>query len=87
MTSTIAAAQVAHDLTTGRHPNATTGPVWQPGFRAVQASPRTVRLWHDGPDELDHLKLYAGRLREKGYTVIPEKGTTRRRPALRITHP
>lgn len=87
MTSRIAAAEIARHLTNHRHTNATTGPVWQPGFRTVQASPRTVRCWHDGPDEADHLDQYANTLRTHGFTVIPERGTLRSRPALRITHP
>ena len=86
MTSSITAAEVAHDLT-GRHTDSTTGPAWRPGFRAQQASPRTVRLWHDGDAEQDHLDRYAETLRAKGHTVILERGHLRRRPTLRITHP
>lgn len=87
MTRTIIAAEIARHLTAARHTNTITGPSWQPGFRAQQASPRTVRLWHDGDGEQGHLDQYATVLRAKGYTVIPERGTLRRRPALRITHP
>jgi hypothetical protein len=87
LTSTITAAEIAADLTTHHHANATTGPAWQPGYRTHQASPRTVRLWHDGPDEADHLDQYTETLRAVGYTVIPEPGTDSRRPTLRITRP
>ena len=86
MTSRIAAAAVGRHLTARHHTNSTTGPAWRPGFRAAQASPRTVRLWHDGPDETQHLDLYAPVLRAAGYTVIPERTKTKR-PALRITRP
>jgi hypothetical protein len=85
MTRRITAYEIAQHLTRAGHTNALTGPVWRPGHRAQQASPRTVRVWHDGPDETQHLDQYAARLRLKGYTVIPERGTTRRRPALRVT--
>ncbi|MCQ8190174.1 hypothetical protein [Streptomyces rugosispiralis] len=86
MTSSIAAADVARHLTARRHTNFTTGPSWRPGFRATQASPRTVRIWHDGPDEAEHLDQYAQLLHAAGYTVISERAKTKR-PALRITHP
>ncbi|MEU9792914.1 hypothetical protein AB0E27_20190 [Streptomyces sparsogenes] len=86
MTSCIAAADVARHLTARRHTNSTTGPTWRAGFRAQQASPRTVRIWHDGPDETEHLDQYAQVLRAAGYTVTSERAKTKR-PALRITHP
>ncbi|MFF4479484.1 hypothetical protein ACWDHW_13300 [Streptomyces melanosporofaciens] len=86
MTSRIAAAEVTRHLTARRHTNSTTGPIWRPGFRVGQASPRTVRLWHDGPDEAEHLDQYAQVLRAAGYTVISERAKTKR-SALRITHP
>ncbi|KUF18436.1 hypothetical protein [Streptomyces silvensis] len=80
----IAAAEVARQLTARRHPNALTGPTWRPGHRATQASPKTVRLWHDGPDEPDHLDQYAQALRAAGYTVTAEHPAGAR-PRLRIT--
>lgn len=70
MTSRVAAAEIAQHLTARHHTNATTGPAWQPGFRTVQASPYTVRLFHDGPDEVHQLDQYAPVLREKGYTCL-----------------
>lgn len=78
------AAEIARALTARRHPDATTGPAWRPGHRATQASPTTVRLWHDGPDETDHLTQYADILRRLGYTVHTER-PAQKRPRLRIT--
>jgi hypothetical protein len=85
-TRCITAHDVAAHLTNARHINAVRRSAWAPGFRVGQASPRTVRLWHDGPDEQPHLDLYAETLRAAGYTVIPERSAGKR-PALRITHP
>lgn len=87
MTSTITAAEIATELADHGHTNATAGPAWQPGYRTHQASPRTIRCWHDGPDETDHLGKYTETLRSLGYTVTPEPGTDSRRPTLRITRP
>ncbi|WP_030574484.1 hypothetical protein [Streptomyces aureocirculatus] len=80
----IAAAEVARTLTARGHTNSLTGPVWRPGHRATQASPKTVRLWHDGPDEQDHLDRYAQALQATGYTVAVESPAGKR-PRLRIT--
>lgn len=80
----IAAANVAQALTARGHTNALTGPTWRPGHRAQQASPKTVRLWHDGPDETEHLDQYAASLRAAGYTVTAEQPAGKR-PSLRIT--
>ncbi|MCZ1006362.1 hypothetical protein [Streptomyces lydicus] len=85
-TRCIRACDVAYDLSAAGHPDSTRGPAWRPGHRATQGSPRTVRCWHDGPDEQQHLDRYAAVLRARGYTVILERRTGRR-PALRITHP
>jgi hypothetical protein len=87
VTSTITAAEIARHLTNHGHTNTTTGPAWQPGYRPVQASPRTIRIWHDGPDETHHLDQYTETLRAAGYTVTAEPGTDSRRPTLRITRP
>lgn len=81
----ITAAEIARTLTARGHTNSTTGPVWRPGHRATQASPKTVRLWHDGPDELEHLARYADALRASGWTVTLEHPAGKR-PALRITY-
>jgi len=86
MASRITAHAIAHILAEAGYTDATTGAAWTPGYRPVQASPRTVRIWHDGPDEQDRLDRYAETLRDAGYTVIPER-TARKRPSLRITHP
>lgn len=80
----IFAAEIARTLTARKHTNALTGPTWRPGHRATQASPRTVRLWHDGPDEQDHLDRYAQALQAAGYTVTTEQPAAIR-PRLRIT--
>ncbi|WP_416975634.1 hypothetical protein [Streptomyces sp. 4F14] len=80
----IAAAEIARTLTVQGHANSLTGAAWRPGHRATQASPRTVRLWHDGPDEADHLNRYADALRKAGYTATVERTATKR-PSLRIT--
>lgn len=80
----VPAAEVAHTLTTHGHPDATTRPTWQPGHRATQASPRTVRLWHDGPNEQQHLDQYTATLRTTGHTVTAEQPAGKR-PRLRIT--
>lgn len=81
----VAAADIARTLTARGHTNSLTGPVWRPGHRATQASPRTVRLWHDGPGEPAHLDQYASALRTAGYTVAVERREGKR-PSLRITH-
>lgn len=80
----VTAAEIARTLTARCHPNALTGAEWRPGHRATQASPRTVRVWHDGPDEAARLDQYADALRKAAYTVTHER-TTGKRPALRIT--
>ncbi|WP_069625352.1 hypothetical protein [Streptomyces niveus] len=78
------AASIARTLTARGHNNALTGPTWSPGHRATQASPTTVRLWHDGPNEQDHLDQYAEALRADGLTVTHEQ-TPGKRPSLRLT--
>ncbi|GAQ52091.1 hypothetical protein [Streptomyces acidiscabies] len=80
----IAAAEIARTLTARGHTNSLTGPAWRPGHRATQASPRTARIWHDGPNEADHLDQYADALRTAGYTVTAEHPAGKR-PSLRIT--
>lgn len=80
----IAATEVARGLTARRHTNSLTGPEWRPGHRATQASPTTVRIWHDGPDEQQHLDRYATALRAAGYTVTAEQ-SARKRPSLRVS--
>ncbi|MFB8347978.1 hypothetical protein [Streptomyces niveus] len=85
-TRRIRACDIAHDLIAAGHTDSTRGPAWQPGHRAAQASPRTVRCWHDGPGEQEHLDKYAATLQGIGYTVIPERAKGKR-PSLRITHP
>lgn len=71
MTSCLPAFLVADDLRDAGHTDSTTGLAWRPGYRVTQASPRTIRLWHDGPDEQQHLDQYAratpqGLLRDHG---------------------
>lgn len=78
------AADVARALTARGHTNSLTGPTWRPGHRATQASPKTARLWHDGPDEQQRLEQYASALRAAGYTVTAEHPAGKR-PRLRIT--
>ncbi|SFY52084.1 hypothetical protein [Streptomyces sp. F-1] len=80
----VTAAEIARTLTTRGHANSLTGPTWRPGHRVTQASPKTARLWHDGPDETDHLDQYAAALQTAGYTVSFERAAGKR-PALRIT--
>lgn len=84
-TRSIRATDVATHLTRARHTDSTKGPEWQAGHRATQASPKTVRLWHDGPDEQQHLDQYARTLRGLGYNVTAERPKGKR-PRLRITH-
>lgn len=72
------AAEVARALTARGHTNSLTGRAWRPGHRATQASPKTVRLWHDGPDEQNHLDRYAQALRPPD---TPSPPSTRPRPA------
>ncbi|MEU5624253.1 hypothetical protein [Streptomyces tendae] len=81
----VLAAEIARTLTARGHTNSTAGPAWQPGHRATQASPKTVRLWHDGPDEQPHLDQYVTALRGAGYTVTTERRAGKR-PSLRITY-
>ncbi len=81
----IVAAEIARTLTARGHTNSLTGPTWRPGHRTTQASPKTVRIWHDGPDEPNHLDRYATALRAAGYTVTAEKPAGKR-PRLRITY-
>ncbi|MFC7817589.1 hypothetical protein ACFUTR_23445 [Streptomyces sp. NPDC057367] len=80
----LAAVEIARKLTARGHTNSTTGPVWRPGHRATQASPTTVRIWHDGPDEHTHLDQYATALRGAGYTVTVEKPAGKR-PRIKVT--
>ncbi|MFG3085095.1 hypothetical protein [Streptomyces parvulus] len=80
----IPASEIARKLTARGHNNTLTGPTWQPGHRAAQASPTTVRVWHDGPDEQAHLDEYAGILRTAGFTVTAERPSGKR-PSLRIS--
>ncbi|WP_167756107.1 hypothetical protein [Streptomyces sp. 4R-3d] len=78
------AADIARALTARGHNNALTGPTWSPGHRAQQASPTTVRVFHDGHDEQDRLDQYAEVLTGAGYTVTAER-TAGKRPSLRTT--
>ncbi|MER7801217.1 hypothetical protein ABTX71_12890 [Streptomyces parvulus] len=80
----IAAAEIARKLTARGHTNSLTGPTWRPGHRATQASPKTVRIWHDGPDEQQHLDQYAEVLRAAGYTVTAERSANKR-PRIKVT--
>ncbi|MEW2351463.1 hypothetical protein AB0904_27820 [Streptomyces sp. NPDC006684] len=86
MASRLTAALVGQHLTAADHPSSVHRRKWAPGYRVQQDSPRTVRVWHDGPDEHPHLAAYADALRAAGCTVTPEHpvGT---RPRLRVTHP
>lgn len=84
MTATHSASDVIRRLKAARHTHAETGPAWQPGFRAGQASPRTVRIWHDGPNEAVFLQQYADTLSRHGYHTTLERRTGKR-PALRVT--
>lgn len=86
MTSTHPASDVIRRLKAAHHIHSETGPAWQPGFRVGQASPRTVRIWHDGHDEVAYLEQYADTLSRHGYHVTLERRAGKR-PALRITHP
>ncbi|MFF7946990.1 hypothetical protein [Streptomyces griseorubiginosus] len=86
MTSCLPAFLIADNLRDAGHADSTKGTCWRPGFRVTQASPRTVRLWHDGPDEQQHLDAYTRVLLRKGYFVTVEtpKG---KRPRVRVTRP
>ena len=86
MTSCLSALLIADHLRAAGHTDSTQGTCWRPGFRVTQASPRTVRLWHDGPDEQQHLDAYARVLRGKGYFVTVEKPKGKR-PRIRVTSP
>ncbi|MGS2592052.1 hypothetical protein [Streptomyces hebeiensis] len=80
------AREVADALAGHGHADSVHRTAWTPGYRTQQASPRTVRCWHDGPDEQQHLDQYAAILRTAGYAVTPERPPGSR-PRLRITHP
>jgi hypothetical protein len=86
MTRCIPAYGVSTTLTRAGHTDSTRSSAWTPGHRVQQASPRTIRVWHDGPDEQLHLDQYATALRAAGFTVIPERRRGKR-PTLRVTHP
>lgn len=86
MTRRIHAFDLTRLLSKAGHTHADSGTEWVPGFRVAQASPRTSRVHHDGPDEVAHLHQYAAVLRAAGYTVTPER-PARKRPRLRVTHP
>ncbi|CAM5265204.1 putative protein OS=Streptomyces fumanus OX=67302 GN=GCM10018772_05070 PE=4 SV=1 [Streptomyces fumanus] len=86
MTSCLPAYHVTADLRAAGHTDSTRGRAWRPGFRAHQASPRTVRLWHDGPDEQHHLDQYAKELRRLGYYVTAEHPSGKC-PRICVTHP
>ncbi|MFJ6348631.1 hypothetical protein ACIQKB_04040 [Streptomyces sp. NPDC092046] len=85
MPSRIHAIDIARELAAAGHTNSEKGHTWTPGFRVSQASPRTVRIHHDGPDEHTHLDQYATALRNLGYTVTSERPRGRR-PSIRATH-
>lgn len=85
-TRRLPAYRVADDLREAGHPDATRGPAWRPGHRVTQASPKTVRLWHDGPDEQERLDQYVGVLRALGYYTTLEQPSGLR-PRIRITQP
>lgn len=80
----VLAAEIARKLSARGHTNSLTGPTWRPGHRVTQASPKTARLWHDGPDEQLYLDQYAAALRAAGYTVGMERRRGKR-PSLRVT--
>ena len=86
MTRRVYANEITDHLTADGHTDTTRQPAWTPGYRTHQASPYTVRLWHDGPDEQQHLDQYVQTLRTAGYTVTPERPAGKR-PALRVTQP
>ncbi|GAA4823967.1 hypothetical protein [Streptomyces ziwulingensis] len=86
MTSRLPAFRVADVLAAAGHTDATRGLSWRPGFRATQASPRTVRIWHDGQSEAQHLARYVATLRPLGYYVTAERPAGLR-PRIRVTHP
>jgi hypothetical protein len=86
MTRCLPAFRVADDLHAAGHTDSTKGTAWRPGYRVTQASPRTVRLWHDGPDEQAHLDEYARLLRRKGYYVTVERPVGKR-PRVKVTCP
>jgi hypothetical protein len=86
MTSCLPAFLVADTLRDAGHTDSTKGLAWRPGYRVTQASPRTVRLWHDGPNEQDHLDQYARVLRCKGYYVTMEKPKGKR-PRVKVSRP
>lgn len=81
----IAAAEITRHLTRAGHTHSSATDTWQPGHRAQQASPTTIRIHHDGPDEADHLDRYVHTLRALGYTVTTEQRAGRR-PSIRVTH-
>ncbi|MGW6739702.1 hypothetical protein ACWGDX_02960 [Streptomyces sp. NPDC055025] len=58
---------------------------WDPGFRVAQHGPRIVRVFHDGPDEEDHLAAYTTTLHQLGYAVVPEQERGGQR--LAVTRP
>ncbi|MFD3381343.1 MULTISPECIES: hypothetical protein [unclassified Streptomyces] len=69
MTGSIASFDVSQCLTAAGHTDAVYRSSWTPGYRAQQDSQRTVYVWHDGPDEQQHLDQYAQTLRDAGYAV------------------
>lgn len=86
MTRCITACEATIHLRAAGHTDSTRGPAWTPGYRATQASLRTVRIWHDGPDEQRHLAQYTQTLRAAGFTVTAERQRGKR-PRIRVTHP
>lgn len=84
MTRRIVAADVTRQLTCAGHTYADGAATWRAGFRTAQASPRTVRIHHDGPDEAARLNEYADHLRASGYTVTTERPAGKR-PRIRVT--
>lgn len=86
MTSCLPAFLVADHLRDAGHTDSTQGITWRPGYRVTQASPRTVRLWHDGPDEQQHLDQYARVLCRMGFYVTVERPKGKR-PRVKVTRP
>lgn len=82
------ASDVSHQLGDAGHTHSEwDGIDWDPGYRSVQAGPRVVHTFHDGPAEEHHLGLYTLALRNLGYSVVPDQMDGRGRHRLVVTKP
>lgn len=82
------ASDISRQLGGAGHPRSEgDGDDWDPGYRSASDGPRTVHVFHDGPGEQHHLRLYERALRNLGYVVQHEQQPDGGRHRLVVTKP